>query len=202
MSEDMMQSLRAEAERIGVDVPPPSPSRKGQSSAKPGAAANDKASQATRLVDLTTGEQDGAELWHTPEFECYATIIVNSHKENQMINTSAFNRWLAGQYYQVFGKAPSSQALQDALSVLGGKALYGGEEHSVHTRLALHSCSIYLDLANETWQAVKITSTGWEVVSVEREELLDGKFRFRYWPVGGEAREEWLAVTRRAEALP
>jgi hypothetical protein len=74
-----------------------------------------------------------------------------------------FRRWLARAYYERHEKAPGSQALQDALSVLDGRAQYDGRELPVFTRLGEHAGAIYLDLANDMWQAVAITADGWRV---------------------------------------
>jgi hypothetical protein len=55
--------------------------------------------------------------------------------------------------------------VQDALGVLEGEALFDGLELGVYTRLAEHDGAIYLDLANDAWEVVEITATGWRVVS-------------------------------------
>ena len=60
---------------------------------------------------------------------------------------------------------PNSQALQDALNVLGGHASFRGPEHLTCTRLAEHDGAIYLDLANEQWTVVEVTATGWKVIA-------------------------------------
>src|SRR5438093_1958573 len=73
-------------------------------------------------------------------------------------------RWLSRHFYQMEGKAPSGQALQDARCVLTGKAQFEGQEVAVHTRIAMVDDRIYLDLANERWEAVEISKIGWCVV--------------------------------------
>jgi hypothetical protein len=118
--------------------------------------------QATALVHLALGA--GAELFHSPEGLAYATIDVEGHTETWLLKVQGFRRWLARLFYDEKQKAPGSQALQDALNVLEGKALYDGLEWPVYTRLAAHEGAIYLDLANERWQAVQITATGWQVI--------------------------------------
>lgn len=55
--------------------------------------------------------------------------------------------------------------MQDAIGVLEGQALFEGEEHEVHVRVAEHGNVVYIDLANDAWEAVKITSEGVEVVA-------------------------------------
>ena len=122
-------------------------------------------SQATRLVELATGGTDGAVLWHTPDGEAYATIPISSRKENWPIRNRGFRQWLSRKYYGATGSTPNSQALQDAFSVLGGKALFDGTDHLVYTRLAEHEGAIYLDLVNEQWEVVEITPTGWKVTA-------------------------------------
>jgi hypothetical protein len=57
-----------------------------------------------------------------------------------------------------------AQGQAEALGVLEGKALFDGDESPVYTRLAEHHGVIYLDLANERWQAVEVIASGWRVV--------------------------------------
>jgi hypothetical protein len=122
----------------------------------------ERVSQSQRLVELvTTGS---AELWHNPDGDGYASIVVGDHCEHHAIRKRGFKRWLSRLYYLDCGGAPNSQAMQDALGVLDGKAMYDGEVHPVAVRVAEHDGHIYLDLANDEWQAVEITATGWRVV--------------------------------------
>jgi hypothetical protein len=118
------------------------------------------ASQATRLVDLAAD----AELFHSRDGDGFITIPVDGHRETWPLRTKAFRRWLARRFYVEHDQAPGSQALQDALNVLEGKALHEGPEYPVFTRLAEHEGTIYLDLANDRWEAIEITATGWRIV--------------------------------------
>src|SRR5262245_43306699 len=106
----------------------------------------------------------GADLFHSPEGDAYASILDERQTETWLLKVKGFRRWLARLFYEEGGKAPGSQAIQDALGVLEGKALYDGPEYPVYTRLAEHNGAIYLDLGNAAWQAVEITSSGWCVV--------------------------------------
>ena len=120
-----------------------------------------KRSQATMLVELA----GDAELFHTPEGDAYATLSVESHEETWRLRSNGFRRWLARRFYEEKGGAPGSQAIQDALGVLEGKALYEGHECRVHVRLAEHDGTIYLDLCDEAWRVVEVTPGGWRVVT-------------------------------------
>jgi hypothetical protein len=123
----------------------------------------ERQSQATLLVALAAD----AELWHTPgaDGEAWATIKVDGHCEHWPLRVKRVRRWMAERYHAEYETSPSSQAVQDALTVLEGKALFRGKEHPVYTRLAGHDGRIYLDLGDEAWRAVEITSTGWQVMT-------------------------------------
>ncbi len=116
------------------------------------------------LQDLTSDIAETVELFHTPDGEAYATIPVAEHRETWPLRSKGFRQWLAREFHRKSGSTPSGQAIQDAMQVLAGKALYEGAEHPVYTRLAEKDGVIYLDLVNKNWEVVAISPTGWEVV--------------------------------------
>ena len=123
--------------------------------------AGPKRSKADELVALA----GDAELFHDRHDTTYANILVGGHRETHRLRTRGFRRWLAQRFYDVNGKAPGGQALQDALDVLDGQAMHGGPEAPVAVRLAESDGRIYLDLCNDRWEAVEIDAQGWRVVS-------------------------------------
>ena len=125
------------------------------------ADGKEKQTQAQTLIAISMD----AELFHTPDNECYATIPVSGHKENWLIRTKGFRNWLVQRFYEAKGKPPSAQALQDALGVLEAKAQFDGPEMPVFTRLAEKGDAIYLDLANDAWEAVEVTPYDWRVIA-------------------------------------
>ena len=133
-----------------------------------GSQEQKKPSLADRIVVLTTD----VEFFHTPDKEPFARFEVNGHRETWSVKSKTFERWLARRTYEHLGRAPGKQAMADALTVIGGRALYEGATCPVHIRVGGHQVAIYLDLGNEKWQAVKITAAGWEVVD-------DPPIRFR-----------------------
>ena len=48
------------------------------------------------------------------------------------------------------------------LTCLAAQARFDGPEHEVYVRVAHTGGKIYVDLANESWQAVEITPQGWQ----------------------------------------
>jgi hypothetical protein len=122
------------------------------------------ASQATLIVDLVLGTAD-LELFHTDEAEPFVVVPAGSHREVWPLRGGPFRRWIARMFYETHGKAAGGQALADALGVLEGEALFRGVQHDVHLRIAEHESAIYIDLADDFWQQIKITATGWEIIT-------------------------------------
>jgi hypothetical protein len=120
----------------------------------------DVQSQATMAVDMAAEW----ELWHTPSKDAYATIVIGDHKETWPIRSQTFKRFVAKQFYDNHGKAMNSDAQAAAVNLLEAKALFDGEEHPVHVRLAEHDRKIYLDLCNPMWQVVEISAQVWKVI--------------------------------------
>jgi hypothetical protein len=127
------------------------------------AAQEDKSkpTQAELLIKLA----GDAELFHDMNRKGYATIPVDGHMETWPIRSTAFRDWLRGRFYKTHNKTPGGQALQDALDLLAAQARYDGPEHEVYVRIAHTGDKVYVDLANESWQAVEITPQGWRVVN-------------------------------------
>lgn len=116
--------------------------------------------QANRLVKIA----DSIEKFHDANGNAYATVQVKEHGETCKMRSRAFKRWLAEMFFRATKDVPNSEAMTAALNQLEGQALYNGEEIEAHVRLAKHDGKVYLDLANDDWQAVEIDASGWRVV--------------------------------------
>jgi hypothetical protein len=127
-------------------------------------------SAATKLVRLS----ERMELFHDAMREGYATVQVDTHRETMRIASRRFRQHLSLQYFVSESKAPSPHALATALATIEAKALFEGAELAIHTRVAEEHGAIHLDLCNPTWQAVRITEKGWEVVSNAQVKFVRG----------------------------
>lgn len=161
----------AHAKASGGDTLPPSVAALGEALTVLAAnalialevAAEPKATQAGELAALA----EDADLWHTPDGKPYASLRVDEHIEHWPINSRGFRDWLGYKFYQEEGKVPGSQALQDALTTLGGKARFEGATYPVQVRVAEHEGALFLDLGNEGWEVVRIDPAlpnGWAIV--------------------------------------
>ena len=116
--------------------------------------------QADILIDLA----GTAELFHSADGTAFADLDINGHRETWPVRTKGFKRWLARQFYEATDGAASSEALQSALNVVEAKAHFDAPERPVYIRVGGVDGSLYLDLGDEAWRAIEITTTGWRVV--------------------------------------
>ncbi|MEQ8745528.1 hypothetical protein [Pyruvatibacter sp.] len=116
--------------------------------------------QADILIDLA----GAADLFHSADGTALADILINEHRETWPVRTKGFRRWLARQFFEQTGGAPSSEALQSALNVIEAKAHFDGPERPVFIRVGGLNERLYLDLGDEAWRAVEIDATGWRVI--------------------------------------
>jgi hypothetical protein len=118
---------------------------------------------AVQLVALA--ENAGCEFFHDDEREAWVTFPVGEHKETTRVSAGVFWDWLERGFHAATGRTANAAAKQEAQGVFRGRAKFDGAEQRVHVRLAEHDAAIYLDLADAARLAVKITSTGYTVVS-------------------------------------
>jgi hypothetical protein len=115
------------------------------------------------LVQLATGS--GAEFFHDPDGNGYATVPAGTHRETWRLSSTGFKTWAQHLFYRMTGRSPNAEAVRTALGTLEGRARYEGPTHRVWSRVAERDGAIYLDLADADWRVVKITAEGWRVVT-------------------------------------
>jgi hypothetical protein len=116
--------------------------------------------QADILIDLTAA----AELFHSADGTAFADVDINGHRETLPVRTKGFRRWLARQFFEATGGAPSSEALQSALNVVEARAHFDAPERPVFIRVGELDRKLYLDLGDDAWRAVEIDGGGWRVI--------------------------------------
>lgn len=150
------------AAKAGVDL------NASADSENPGDSAEEpeqegKKSVASQVVDAAITE--GAVLFRCDD-EAYIHIPAGESLETAPVGSSRTKQWLRSLWYRRRKSALPSQSVADAVATLEARALIEGQEKPVYLRVAPGpSGSIYLDLANDRWEAVHITAAGWKVVS-------------------------------------
>jgi hypothetical protein len=117
-------------------------------------------SQITELVELA----DGLTFFHDSQGKGYVRLNCQDHVETWLLASNAFHDWLDHTYYLCHQKIPSAACRQDAIASLEGKARYDCPKEEVFYRVAEKDGNIYLDLGDDKWQVVEITSTGWQIL--------------------------------------
>lgn len=104
------------------------------------------------------------ELFHDCEKVAYADIEIKGSRHTYKLRSQEFKNWLAGELFKREEKAANSDAQSSAINTLESIAVFEGPEIDVHLRTAEYEGKIYLDLANEQWQAIEIGADGWEKI--------------------------------------
>lgn len=156
------EGLRAQLKRVGCRVKELDEAIAEESGNAIGSSGSSGRgpTQADILLDLALA----AELFHTASGIGYADIDINGHRETWPIRNKGFRSWLTRRFFEATQGAPSSEALQAALNVIEANAQFDGPERKVHLRVGAQEESLYLDLCDETWRAVKIDADGWRVI--------------------------------------
>jgi hypothetical protein len=124
------------------------------------ATSNMGNTQVQNIIQLA----DRMELFHDPDGVCFTTVAINDHKEVWPLKSKEIREYLAKTYYDRYGTALGSQALQSALDIFNGRARFDSMAKDTYTRTASFDDDLYIDLCNSDWESVKITPRGWEIV--------------------------------------
>ena len=125
--------------------------------------SDEKADKGSKQADILIAVAISAELFHTPDGTGYADLMVNGHCETYAIRSKSFRQWLTRGFFNETKGAPNAEAMQSAVALLEAQAKFNGKRRSVFTRIAEHEGRIYIDLANDDWQVVEVTASGWTI---------------------------------------
>lgn len=123
---------------------------------------DDKPTTAKALIDLAVKHCD---LFHDERGDGYAVTVQKEIRRTLKLRGREFRRWLAGTFYATTQRAANNEAISTALSVLEAKATFDGKLLELSNRFAMREGVIYLDMADESWRVIKITTQNWEVMS-------------------------------------
>jgi hypothetical protein len=122
-------------------------------------------SAATQIVDAVIQENGGvAELWHTSEESCYISLrYLDGHFEHRSLKSKATRQWLSGLYYDKTRKVANSSAISAAIMALEGYAMKGSL-YPTFIRMAKGDNAIFIDLGDDTREAIRVTTNGWDII--------------------------------------
>ncbi len=124
---------------------------------------NDKEKQDVTMLRLV--DEKNAIFFHDTENLSYVAITIDGHQEVMRLGSENFCTWLNGLFYKEKNNAPRKESITQVVSVLKSRALFDNEETvKLSNRVAKTENIFWYNLGNKNWQAVKITTDGWEIV--------------------------------------
>jgi len=93
------------------------------------------------------------------------TIVVTSIMQTWPVKSTFFQQWIANLMWEADRTAPKRDHINAAIAVLSAKAL-SGEAVPLYNRIAPDgSGGLWIDMTNEKWEAIHVTSDGWEITA-------------------------------------
>jgi len=103
------------------------------------------------------------DLWTSTDETPYLSWWKINHYEHFSLDSEKTKQHLASYFHERTGEMAYGSALADALTILSGYARKR-KTYPVFLRVGKDQNSIYIDLADDTWQSIKITPQGWEII--------------------------------------
>jgi len=96
--------------------------------------------------------------------DTYIALDILGHQEIWPCDGSSIKNLLAYMSWNKNKKPLGSESTKSIIAVMEGKARFEGKEIKLHNRVAWHDGSLWYDLTNKQWQAIKICESGWEII--------------------------------------
>lgn len=96
-------------------------------------------------------------LFHDDMKEAYAWI----NHEAFNVRGTRFRQLISRELYINKGKIAGTEAINQALTVIEGKAIFEGKLIKLHNRIAVHEGAFYYDMGNG--RVIKTTASGWAI---------------------------------------
>ena len=111
--------------------------------------------------------RNGIKKFFTDQYnDPYAQIMTDAGYIICPINSSDFRLWLNGRFFNHTGEACKPADLKSVCATFAAQATFAGAgRFTLEPRVAWHDGALWYDLGDPARGAVKISSTGWEVLS-------------------------------------
>ena len=116
---------------------------------------------AEQLVDAVTRQ---ATLFIDQFKRPFARVAVEEHFQIIPVESKTFTRFLQRIAYDLHSSPANKIVIETAQQQIESAALFNGEMHALHNRVARLGDDLYYDLSDEQWRAVRITADGWSII--------------------------------------
>jgi hypothetical protein len=124
--------------------------------------ANEKAKAIKLVVDQA--ERTKLEFFHDTQRHAYATVPVAEHNETWPIHSRDFKLWVRQSMFNALGTAPKT-FVAACIEEFETRAICQGPTKDVFVRVGEHEGANYIDLVNDHWQVVQVTSEQWCILN-------------------------------------
>lgn len=128
--------------------------------------ACDKRQSCEVLIDIINNHQD-VKLFLNENNEPFAEIAIDGHKELYALDSNEFRLWAQKVYHDNTIKAIRKDGVMQVIEILAAETRFGesAEICRLSNRVGLLNKDFWYDLTNREWSVIKITSSGWSIVS-------------------------------------
>lgn len=105
------------------------------------------------------------EIFKTPDNIYYVNINYQDQTRTMPVKSADFRHFLR-ELWQGTGKGViGGDAVKTVVDCIESRGWAAGITKEVHIRVASHKGNVYIDLANDQWEAVEITGSGWKIIN-------------------------------------
>lgn len=125
-------------------------------------------SQTDRLLEMVEQKvNEGEIIFFVNDLkESYTRVTIKEHQEIWSCKSKQFKYYLRGLFWKEFNSSINNDSLSNAIGNIECRAFYDGSEFKLYNRVAkLADGSVWYDLCDGKWRAVKITRAGWEIIN-------------------------------------
>jgi primase-polymerase (primpol)-like protein len=122
------------------------------------------ASKTEKLLKIVLDRNDVI-LFKDERDTAFISLKINGHREVWKCGSSIVKDLLSYEFYKQYEKGIGSEVIKNVISVLEGKARFGGDKKTLNNRVAFVNGELWYDLTNEQWQSVRISKDGWAIVN-------------------------------------
>jgi len=124
-------------------------------------SVKDDSSETSNIIELL-GKTTS--VFHDSERNGYAEIQVDNHTEIMLINSDDFEYYIRKVYHSETSGILKSLTLKDVQDTVNGTAIIASEERPIARRCALVNDKYIIDIGNERWQVIEVSSEGWKIL--------------------------------------
>lgn len=96
--------------------------------------------------------------------EVYVKVKSDNRFEILRADSDKLKSWIIKKFNDLTDGIPKPSNVKKVLSLLRARAVYGENRYELSIRVAYSEDSIWYDIADESWKAIKIDKSGWSIV--------------------------------------